>query len=97
MSKRADKVIRQARDAFDREVEGWMPQPKALKVGDRVMLTGMHPHAGKPGTVVRFEPLVSQVALPANLGQMDVGRRTVVKLDSGREVFVTQVDEWRPA
>ncbi len=83
--KRADRVIKHARDAFDREVESWAPKKKVLKIGDRVKLTAPHLRAGEFGLVVRFE---------ANELFPNLGARAVVRLDGGREVYVSQVDEW---
>lgn len=87
-AKHRKQVIQEARQAFQEQVNARMPKPKVLKTGDRVVLTGGHPYAGKAGVVVRFE---KNELFPA------LGARPVVKLNEGREACVSQADEWRKA
>jgi hypothetical protein len=87
-AKHRKQIIQEARQAFQEQVNAWMPKPRVLKIGDRVILSGGHPHAGKAGAVVRFE---TNELFPG------LGARPVVKMDEGREVYVSQADEWRKA
>lgn len=84
--KRRKQVVKEAKAAFNEAVEGWMPKPKELKIGDRVILSGSHPYAGKAGVVTRFE---------TNTVTPESGKRVVVKIDGGCFVYVSQADQWR--
>lgn len=57
----------------------WKKQPG---LGDRVLLMGNHPHAGKVGTYDRDETTL-------------LGTYPVVKLDTGESCFVMRGVEWR--
>lgn len=84
-AKRRKRLLKEGHAAFQEAVDTWMPKPKVLKVGDRVILSGSHPSAGRAGTVVRVS------GIPRERGP----RRAIVDLDDGGETFVTQADQWR--
>lgn len=85
---RRKRLIKEGEAAFRAEVEGWMPKPKVLKIGDRVKLVGSHPWKGETGTVARFE----EMALFRREGPQPVVK---LDLDYDQECFITQADQWR--
>jgi hypothetical protein len=84
-AKRRKRLIKEGEAAFRAEVDSWMPKPKVLKIGDRVMLCGIHASAGKTGVVAR--------EVGPHLA--DGIRRAIIDLDDGGETIVTQADQWR--
>jgi len=85
MSARKQRVKHAIRE-MEADVASWMPKATEFpKVAQRVRLKGAHPQDGQVGVVVRFE---SVELFP------EVGQRPVVRLDSGRECFITHPRDW---
>ena len=90
---KAPKAIREgtkaAMQAIHAEVESWKPKgARWPALGERVKLIAPHPWAGEHGEVIGFKVLGM---FPAE------GLKPLVRMDNGREAFITQPFEWKKA